>query len=222
MNVTSMSLRQFVYLVFGLTIFQSCVVDQADLSRYMQSKIANVEETRDIDVVYTDSSYTVFILKSPLSRRIFLKQSIKEEFPEGIEVTFFDHTNQPRSWLTSEYALRDQANRTITVQKNVVLRNDKGERMDGPELIWDEKSKEIYTDRFVRITRADGSIVYSYGFKSNERFTRYELNAVSGDMNIAGLDSAPKDTLSNPTPSKPQAPAQRPTVVDKKQKLEKK
>ena len=222
MNFTSMSLRQIVYLVVGVWLFQSCVVDQADLSKYMQSKVANVEEARNIDVVYTDSSYTVFILKSPLSRRIFTKQSVKEEFPEGIEVTFYDRTNQPRSWLTSEYALRDQANRTITVQKNVVLRNDKGERMDGPELIWDEKSKEIYTDRFVRITRADGSIVYSYGFKSNERFTRYELNAVSGDMNIAGLDSAPKDTLSNPAPSKPQAPAQRPTIVDKKQKLEKK
>ena len=215
-----MSLRQIAYLVLGVLIFQSCVVDQADLSKYMQSKVANVEEARNIDVVYTDSSYTVFILKSPLSRRIFTKQSVKEEFPEGIEVTFYDRTNQPRSWLTSEYALRDQANRTITVQKNVVLRNDKGERMDGPELIWDEKSKEIYTDRFVRITRADGSIVYSYGFKSNERFTRYELNAVSGDMNIAVLDSEPKDTLNKPAPPAPQAPAQRPTIDDKKQKLQ--
>ena len=222
MNITYMSLRQFLFLVFGLGLFQSCVVDQADLSRYMQSKIANVEEARNIDVVYTDSSYTVFILKSPLSRRIFLKQSIKEEFPEGIEVTFYDRTNQPRSWLTSDYAIRDQANRTITVQKNVVLRNDKGERMDGPELIWDEKSKEIYTDRFVRITRADGSIVYSYGFKSNERFTRYELNAVSGDMNIAVLDSEPKDTLSKPAPHAPQAPVQRPTIDEKKPKFKKK
>ena len=220
MNFTSMSLRQILYLVFGVSIFQSCVVDQADLSKYMQSKVANVEEARNIDVVYTDSSYTVFILKSPLSRRIFTKQSVKEEFPEGIEVTFYDRTNEPRSWLTSDYALRDQANRKITVQKNVVLRNDKGERMDGPELIWDEKSKEIYTDRFVRITRADGSVVYSYGFKSNERFTRYELNAVSGDMNIAVLDSEPKDTLAKTSPPRSQAPAQRPTIDDKKQKLQ--
>jgi hypothetical protein len=64
------------------------------------------------------------------------------------------------------------------------LRNDRGERLNGPELIWDEKLKEIYTDRFVKITQADGSVVYSYGFKSNEAFTRYELNAISGDMNV--------------------------------------
>jgi hypothetical protein len=162
----------------------SCVVDQADLSRYLHSDIENVEEARDIEVIYTDSSYLIFILKAPLSRRIFFKYTITEECPEGIEVAFFDKSETPRSWLTSDFALRDQANRKIVVQKNVVLRNDQGERLDGPELIWDEKTKEIYTDRFVKITRADSSVVYSYGFRSNEGFTRYELNAVSGDMNV--------------------------------------
>lgn len=215
-------MRQIILLFLLFSAFQSCVVDQADLSRYMQSKIENVEEARDIEVVYTDSSYTVFILKAPVSRRIFQRQSVKEEFPEGIEVTFYDRTSQPRSWLTSDFALRDQANRTITVQKNVILRNDQGERLDGPELIWDERSKEIYTDRFVRITRADGSIVYSYGFKSNERFTQYELNAVSGDMNIAGMEAQPSDTLKQLSPPKPKAAPQQAPVPDRKHVIKRK
>ena len=175
-------MKQTLFVLLLFVAIQSCVVDEADLSRYMSSGIENVEEARDVDVVYTDSSYEVFKLKAPLLRRVYERRAVVEQFPEGIEVTFYDKSRQPRSWLTSDYAIRDQANRTITVQKNVVLRNDNGERMDGPELIWDEKTKEIYTDRFVRITRSDGSIVYSYGFKSNEGFTRYELNAVSGDM----------------------------------------
>ena len=113
--------------------------------------------------------------------------------------------------------------RKITVQKNVVLKNDNGERLDGPELIWDEKTKEIYTDRFVKITRADGSIVYSYGFKSNEGFTRYELNAVSGDMNVEEVSGKPAYSLhqvppkvqAKPTPIKP-APV---TIQDRKDKV---
>ena len=64
---------------------------------------------------------------------------------------------------------------------NVVLKNDQGERLDAPELVWDEKTREIYTDRFVKHTR-DDRVIYSYGFKSNESFTRYELQAVSGKM----------------------------------------
>ncbi len=185
-------MRYFLYIILTVIMMPSCVVDQADLSRYIGSRVENVEEARDLDIVYTDSSRVVFKLKSPLLRRIYEPRSVREEFPEGIEVTFYDHSETPRSWLTSDFAIRDQANRLITVQKNVLLRNDLNEKLEGPELIWDEKAREIYTDRFVKITRADGSIVYSYGFKSNERFTRYELNAVSGDMNVRQFEKSRK------------------------------
>ena len=185
-------MRYLFYSFLAVVLLPACVVDQADLSRYIGSKVDNVEEAHDLDIVYTDSSRVVFKLKSPLLRRIYEPRSVREEFPEGIEVTFYDHSETPRSWLTSDFAIRDQANRLITVQKNVLLRNDLNEKLEGPELIWDEKSREIYTDRFVKITRADGSIVYSYGFKSNERFTRYELNAVSGDMNIRQFENSRK------------------------------
>lgn len=212
-------MRPAFFLLLLLTFTQSCVVDQADLSRYLASGIENVEEARNIEVIYTDSSYTVFILKAPLSRRIYQRQSVLEEFPEGIDVAFYDKSRTPRSWLTSDFAVRDQANRKITVQKNVVLRNDNGERLDGPELIWDEKTKEIYTDRFVRITRADGSVVYSYGFKSNEGFTRYELNAVSGDMNVDEVSGKPADSLHQEPPKvqpKPISVKPAPTTIQER------
>jgi hypothetical protein len=211
-------MRQHWLLLMLLVTISSCVVDEPDLSRYTTSGIENLEEARDIEVVYTDSSYTVFILKAPLSRRVYQRHAVTEEFPEGIEVTFYDKSRRPRSWLTSEYALRDQANRTITVQKHVVLRNDNGECLDGPELIWDEKTKEIYTDRFVRITRADGSVVYSYGFKSNEGFTRYELNAVSGDMNIEEVQDESSDSLQQTRPLPVQPKPQPLTIREKRRK----
>lgn len=207
-------MRELLLATLLFTTF-SCVVDEADLSRYMSSRIQNVEAAQDIEVIYSDSSYTLFILKAPESRRVYTRAAVTEEFPQGIEVTFFNKEGEEVSWLTSDFALRDQANRTITVQKNVLLRNNNGERLDGPELIWDERKKEIYTDRFVRITRADGSIVYSYGFKSNERFTRYELNAVSGDMNLNALESAQKDSITGnkPRPTSPPVVSEQPKVI---------
>lgn len=178
---------RYTFFLLLLTLVSSCIVEEADLSRYTgTSKMENLEEAKDIEVVYTDSSYVVFILKAPASRRTLERYSMEEEFPQGIEVTFYDKSGAPRSWLSADYAIRNQVERTITVQKNVVLRNDLGERLEGPELIWDEKTKEIRTDRFVKITRDDG-VLYSYGFKSNEGFTRYELKALSGDMNLDEL-----------------------------------
>ncbi|MDQ3017430.1 MAG: LPS export ABC transporter periplasmic protein LptC, partial [Bacteroidota bacterium] len=166
-------MNQLLISVSILFSFTACVVEEGDLSRYTKSKIENVEEAKDIDVTYTDSSYLVFKLKAPLSRRSMERFTALEEFPEGLEVTFYDKSGAERSWLKADYAIRNQVDRTITVQKNVVLRNDRGERLDGPELIWDEKTKEIRTDRFVKFSQVD-KIIYSHGFKSNESFTRYE------------------------------------------------
>ncbi|HZV69116.1 MAG TPA: LPS export ABC transporter periplasmic protein LptC [Saprospiraceae bacterium] len=176
-------MKNFFTLSFLFLALASCVVEEPDLSRYIGSKIDNVEEARDIEVKYTDSSYLVFILKAPLTRRSLEKYAVEEEFPEGLEVTFYDKTGNARSWLRSDYARRDQINRKIIIQKNVVLHNDRGQRLDAPELIWDEKTKEIYTDRFVKITDHDKTI-FSYGFRSNEAFTRYELHSGSGDMKV--------------------------------------
>ncbi len=182
-------MNRLLFFASLLFVFSACVVEEGDLSRYTVSKIENVEEAKDIDVTYTDSSYLVFKMKAPLSRRSMERFSVLEEFPEGLEVTFYDKSGAPRSWLTADYAIRNQVDRTITVQKNVVLRNDQGKRLDGPELIWDEKTKEIRTDRFVKISEADKTI-YSHGFKSNESFTRYEMHAVSGDIILDGESSA--------------------------------
>jgi len=181
-------MRLLLFASLFLCSISSCVVDQADLSKYMSPPVENLEEARDINVTYTDSGHLVFILKAPLLHRTYNKYTVTEIFPEGIDVTFYDKLGNARSWLTSEYARRDQAQRTVTVEKNVVLRNDLGERLEGPELIWDEKTKEIHTDRFVKITRPDGTLVYSYGFKSNESFTRYELNASSGRLAVEEKD----------------------------------
>ncbi|HJW28537.1 MAG TPA: hypothetical protein VJ508_04715, partial [Saprospiraceae bacterium] len=121
-------------LVLVIAGFMSCVVDEADLSKYKTARIENLEEAHDIDVNYSDSSFLVFNLKAPLLRRVYTKFSVVEEFPKGIAVTFYDRTGKARSWLTADFARRDQANRTVTVQKNVVLRNDAGDMLNGPEL----------------------------------------------------------------------------------------
>src|SRR5688500_1820384 len=172
-------MKRFLLYCIPVLMLTACVVEEPDLSRYLTSPIQNLEEAREIEVTYTDSSRLVFILKAPVSRRKLDRLSTEEEFPEGVEVTFYDRSGSPRSWLSADYAVRDQAKKKITVQKDVVLKNDKGERLDAPELIWDEKTREIYTDRFVKHTR-DDRVIYSYGFRSNESFTRYELQAVSG------------------------------------------
>src|SRR6476659_784031 len=106
-------MRNLLFYIIMITSLSACVVDQADLSKYTTPAIENVEEADDINVTYTDSSHLVFNLKAPLLRRIYNKYSVSEEFPKGIYCTFYDKEEHPRSWLTADYARRDQAQRTV-------------------------------------------------------------------------------------------------------------
>lgn len=171
-----------IAMILPAMVAFSCVVEEPDLSRYTGSGVQNLEEAREVEMVYTDSTALVFRLKAPVSRRLINKFSTEDEFPKGVEVTFYGKYDQPVSWLTADYAIRNPAERFVRVEKNVTLRNVKGERLDAPELIWDEAAREIRTHRFVRITRPDSSVIYSYGLISNETFTHYELRAVAGDV----------------------------------------
>lgn len=79
--------RNLLFLMLALSM-TACVVDEADLSKYMSAKVENLEEAHDINVMYTDSSYLIFNLKAPRMRRVYTKFSVTEEFPDGIQVTF--------------------------------------------------------------------------------------------------------------------------------------
>jgi len=67
----------------------------------------------------------------------------------------------------------------------VNLYNEKNEKLETWELIWDEKGDRVYTDRFVMITQPErGDTSYGYGFVANNDFTRFEIQKNSGKMNI--------------------------------------
>ena len=62
-------MNHLLFFVLTIMLLSSCVVEEADLSRYTDESVDNVEEARDIEVRYTDSSFLVLILKAPVSRR---------------------------------------------------------------------------------------------------------------------------------------------------------
>jgi hypothetical protein len=69
------------------------------------------------------------------------------------------------------------------------LYNADGSRIESSELIWDERTQTLSTDRFVQIIRPPADTIYSYGFKTNQNFTEYELYSVEGDMTMRDFNS---------------------------------
>jgi LPS export ABC transporter protein LptC len=86
-------------------------------------------------------------------------------------------------------AVREDKTQKITARGNVTFQNDKNEKLETPELIWDEKERIVYTDKLVRITNAEkGDTTYGFGFRANQEFNRFEIRKkVQGKINVSEI-----------------------------------
>ena len=71
----------------------------------------------------------------------------------------------------------------MIAQANVVLINQKQEKLNTEQLIWDEKSNLIFTKKAVRISTED-EVIFGDGFESNPDFSSYKITNVRGSINI--------------------------------------
>ena len=70
------------------------------------------------------------------------------------------------------------------MKDDVVVVNEKGERLSTQELTWNKEKKKIYTDKYVQIETED-AILRGDGFEADERFTRYKILKPKGPIKIA-------------------------------------
>ena len=66
---------------------------------------------------------------------------------------------------------------------NVELTNQKEEKLNTEQLIWDEKTNLIYTEKLVKIT-SKNEVIFGEGFESTPNFSTYKITNVRGSINI--------------------------------------
>jgi LPS export ABC transporter protein LptC len=102
---------------------------------------------------------------------------------KGITAYFYSREGKVNSFIKSKYAIRNERERTITARKEVQVVNNKGDTLRTEELIWDEKTDKIYSDKAVRITTPD-KIIMGTGMVSNTAFTQFKVLNISGIINL--------------------------------------
>jgi len=144
----------------------------------------SMEIAKDVQIRYSDSARLRVQVSGPVLKRYIYKFRVEEEFPQGVHVEFYDEFGEPSAWLDATYAIRRPNEKKIIARDSVVLYNVAGGRIETTELIWDERTHMLTTERFVKIIRQTGDTITSYGMKTNETFTEYELYSVEGGMSI--------------------------------------
>lgn len=166
-----------------ISILSSCKNDLAEIQRFVQEEETTFETISDFKTLYSDSAIVRVRIEGPKMLRYLDENDPQQEFPEGMKVEFFSPNKKVTSRLTSKYGLRLEKDRQVIVRDSVVWESLNKERLETSELIWDEKTEKVFTNKFV-VIRRPGEIIYGYGFESNQDFTYSKIRSIVGQLEV--------------------------------------
>lgn len=149
----------------------------------------------DIQLIYTeaakpmslqDSSYTkrVAVLRSPLNLDFDNQPFPFKEFPDGLEVDFFDENNQ-KSTVTADYGIIYSKTNLIDLRGNVTITMHDGKILETKQLYWDRLNQWIFTEEdFIFTNPEDGTIMEGRGLDFNRELTYLGARQTFGLMTI--------------------------------------
>ncbi len=165
----------------------SCENDVKEVNTISQNKqeLLPAESSYDVEFLYSDSAQVRSKLSAAQVDR-YLGKKPYFEMIQGMKVIFYDEYPNEQSRLTANYGIGNDKGgglETLEARDNVVVINEKGERLNTEQLTWNGVTKKIYTDKFVKITTKN-EVIWGDGLEANEDFSEYEIKKVKGQINI--------------------------------------
>lgn len=128
---------------------------------------------KDAEILYSDSGKVRMKLIGPIIEH-FTVENPYIQFPNGVNVLFYDDSLKINSTLRADYGIRYEKEKRMEVKRNVEVVNVKNEKLNTEHLIWEEDKDSIYTKAFVKITTPE-YVMWGDGLISNLDFTRYKI-----------------------------------------------
>jgi len=159
-------------LVLTITLF-ACESNYQNVKKMSLSDGAPIAEGKDINFKYTDSGKLVTNLLAPKLLDYSNLEFPFKEFPNGIEVRFWDEKGK-KNTVTADYAIQFDQTGLVDLQNNVVVITADSVVLKANQLYWDQKNKWVFTDQPYQIKFKDGSYNDgAVGFDSSEDFTTF-------------------------------------------------
>jgi LPS export ABC transporter protein LptC len=182
-------MMRYFCLAFVVSLVFACTPKDEEINELFSADLnENLRIGKNIRIVYSDSAVIRLVVNAPEMLQYQSQNNYtKDVFPKGVLLEFMGPNNTVNSWLKAETAIRESRTQKITAKGNVVFYDSKNQKLETPELIYDQNTRIVYTDKLVRISQAEkGDTTYGFGFKANESFSIFEIKKkVQGKRNVA-------------------------------------
>lgn len=167
-----------------ILLFTACSTKDIDKVKVSATgKELPLEVGSNITINYTDSGFLKAKIFAPLLERYASENRMETELRQGITAYFYESNGRVSSYIKSKYAIRNERERTLIARKDVIVINNKGDTLRTEELIWDEKTDRIYSDKFVKINSPD-RIILGSGLESNTAFSKFRVLNITGIISL--------------------------------------
>lgn len=169
-------------------LFGSCTKEEG-LEVEQEYTLADINTDKTINPVirYSDSAIVRVIIRGPVLLSHTESNKERKEFTEGIQVDFFDELGNLSSELSAKYAVQYDREGKVIVRDSVVWRSVDDKMIESSELIWDERQKLIYTNKFSVITTPTDTIFTQY-FRANQDFSEIVMTSTDGSIIVEDIN----------------------------------
>jgi len=134
---------------------------------------------RGIHLKYTDSGILTARLRSDVMRDYSNKEFPYQEFPEGVQVEFYDE-EENKNTVTADYGVVYEETGIIDLRGNVVIITSDSTELMADQLYWDQNQNWVFTDRPNTIQFKNGAVNQGQGFDSNQEFSNFRSRSNVG------------------------------------------
>jgi LPS export ABC transporter protein LptC len=163
--------KSVMALLVAITLF-ACEGNLKNVQRLNLADNAPVTEGKGINFKYTDSGRVVY---NVLATKFLDYSNFEfgyEEFPDGIEVNFYDEDNK-KNTVVADYAINYTDTEIVDLRNNVVLITSDRMVLKAQQLYWDKENKWVFTDQPYQIKLKNGTINNGAMFDSSQDFTNF-------------------------------------------------
>lgn len=170
-------------LICALSLLAGCTNRKSDIEALMSKTSVQEDRATGVTIIYSKGG--------KVEARLFSKTFIRNEvarppyvdLKDGLKAEFYGDSLRLTNTLTAGSGRWYEREGNIVLRDSVKVVNDKGEMLRTDELVWNEKLREFYTDKPVKITTAT-QIISGIGMESNQDFSWYRIKNITGAVAV--------------------------------------
>ncbi len=204
-HTKSHSIATVVQAVVMLFLFTACSKGKEPLSEAITNRDSvPVMVTRDVSTYISDSGVVRYKIIADEWRVYDRLDPSMWTFEEGVYLEKFNNDLSIEATIVADTAYYYDKKELWELRGNVHIENEQDEQFDTQLLFWNQKTKQVYSDLYIRI-RQQKRIITGIGFTSNQEFTKYTIKKTQGIFPIKEEKAVPNsaanatDTIA-PTP----------------------